>query len=66
MTGPNSLRAALFTGAALPETIAMLRFWRDRNRSRRHLRALAPHLLPDIGLSEAQRQREAAKPFWRD
>lgn len=34
-------------------------------RSRQQLAELSQHLLADIGLSEAQRQAELRKPFWK-
>lgn len=34
-------------------------------RSRQQLAGLSEHLLADIGLSEAQRQAELRKPFWK-
>lgn len=34
-------------------------------RSRQQLAKLSEHLLADIGLSEAQRQAELRKPFWK-
>jgi uncharacterized protein YjiS (DUF1127 family) len=36
-----------------------------RRRDRRLLSRLDAHILRDIGLSENDAQREAAKPFWR-
>ncbi len=42
---------------------AILR-WASRARQRRDLAALDSHLLGDIGLTESQARREAAKPFW--
>lgn len=36
-----------------------------RARSRRALRELPDELLKDIGLSRADIEREASKPFWR-
>jgi len=47
---------------------AALRVWRQRSRYRRDLARLrnsGPHLIEDIGLSQAEANREAAKPFWR-
>ena len=35
------------------------------HRSRQQLAELNEHLLADIGLSEAQRQAELRKPFWK-
>ncbi len=35
------------------------------HRTRRQLAQLSDHLLADIGLTEAQRQAEVRKPFWK-
>jgi uncharacterized protein YjiS (DUF1127 family) len=46
----------------------ILRFWIDRSRQRRRLGELAEvdnYLLKDIGVSQDEALREAAKPFWR-
>jgi uncharacterized protein YjiS (DUF1127 family) len=43
-------------------------FWAGRSRQRRQLGELAElnnHLLKDIGVSQEEALREAAKPFWR-
>ena len=39
--------------------------WLDRARQRRHLLTLSDHMLRDIGLSRADVESEAGKPFWR-
>jgi uncharacterized protein YjiS (DUF1127 family) len=39
--------------------------WFERARQRRHLSELSDHMLKDIGLSRADVEAEAAKPFWR-
>jgi uncharacterized protein YjiS (DUF1127 family) len=39
--------------------------WRDRSRQRQALLRLDDHMLRDIGLSGADVEREASKPFWR-
>ena len=39
--------------------------WAQRLTTRAHLRRLDVHLLDDIGLSVADAEREAGKPFWR-
>ncbi|UEM23737.1 DUF1127 domain-containing protein [Skermanella mucosa] len=39
--------------------------WQDRVRQRHRLGEMDDHLLRDIGLSRADLEREAAKPFWR-
>jgi uncharacterized protein YjiS (DUF1127 family) len=37
----------------------------DRSRERKAMRSLDGHILKDIGLSAADVEREASKPFWR-
>ncbi|WP_377809465.1 DUF1127 domain-containing protein [Azospirillum sp. A29] len=39
--------------------------WNERRRQRRALEALPDHLLSDIGISRADADHEAEKPFWR-
>jgi uncharacterized protein YjiS (DUF1127 family) len=39
--------------------------WLERARQRRQLRQLGDHMLKDIGLSRADVEAEASKPFWR-
>jgi uncharacterized protein YjiS (DUF1127 family) len=39
--------------------------WLDRAQQRRHLRTISDHMLRDIGLSRADVESEAGKPFWR-
>ncbi|PWC32320.1 DUF1127 domain-containing protein [Azospirillum sp. TSO35-2] len=39
--------------------------WSERRRQRRALEALPDHLLSDIGVSRADADYEAEKPFWR-
>jgi len=39
--------------------------WQRRIVSRRQLARLDARLLADAGISEAQRQAELSKPFWR-
>lgn len=38
--------------------------WSDRLRQRRQLLSMDDHLLKDIGLTRADIQSEAGKPFW--
>jgi uncharacterized protein YjiS (DUF1127 family) len=53
------------TGAALLRVLLnRLGDWYVCARSRRHLAELDRHMLKDIGLSEADRRRECARPFW--
>lgn len=51
---------------ALPQRIlSSLAHWQRRAVSRRQLALLDSRLLADAGISEAQRQVELSKPFWR-
>jgi uncharacterized protein YjiS (DUF1127 family) len=47
-------------------SLASLRTWRRRLKTRRQLRKLDARLLDDVGVSEAERQQECAKRFWRE
>ncbi len=70
MVAPRVL-AQVFGGivaelARLPRTLfATLLTWQRRAQERRHLAALDPRLLSDMGISEADAARETAIPFWR-
>ena len=50
----------------LAEFASLLETWRQRARQRRDLARLNEHRLRDIGISLAQAQQEAGKPFWRE
>ena len=41
----------------------LARWWRVR-RERQKLLELSDHLLRDIGVTDAEARREAARPFW--
>ena len=58
--GPMPLVARLLVKAAVVVTK-----WDIQRRTRVELKHLDPWLLEDIGLSQFDAQREAAKPFWR-
>lgn len=52
--------------ASLPlRILATLVVWQRRILSRQQLARLDARLLADAGISEAQRQAELSKPFWR-
>ena len=53
-------------GEANQWVFATLREWRRRARDRRELARLDARMLQDIGLSHAQREFLANKPFWRE
>jgi len=59
----NALGAALrpVPGRLLDALFA----WRERALQRRRLLQLDARMLSDIGLSRADAENEAAKPFWR-
>lgn len=46
-------------------SLAILRTWHRRLKTRRQLRKLDARLLDDVGISEAERQQECAKWFWQ-
>jgi len=46
--------------------LATLHEWRRRSRDRAELASLDWRMLQDIGLSEADREFQANKPFWRE
>ena len=52
--------AQMFTASA-----EQISDWRQRSRLRRDLMAVTPRLLDDMGITEAQRQQEVNKPFWK-
>lgn len=66
--GASAVGAAKALGAALwtlPERTAdALYEWQRRASDRHHLRQLDDRLLEDIGLSRADVEGEAGKPFW--
>lgn len=57
--GWQSIHALLAWG------LDVLRTWQQRYQGRRALRSLDAWLLKDNGLSRAEAEREARKPFWR-
>jgi uncharacterized protein YjiS (DUF1127 family) len=56
------LRAVGRAGSA---AIDALLTWQERAAERAHLSALEDRILRDIGLSRADADHEASKPFWR-
>ena len=50
---------------AIVRLFELLMEWQDRARQRHHLRELNDHLLRDMGISRADVEYEASKPFWR-
>jgi uncharacterized protein YjiS (DUF1127 family) len=56
-----------FTDTTVPQTITgdVLSIWYRNFTTRRVLARMDAERLSDIGLTEAQRASEIAKPFWR-
>jgi len=52
-------------GSALVRLADTVSQWLERARGRRQLRSLDDRLLHDLGVTRADVEREAAKPFWR-
>jgi len=50
--------------AGLEHGLAMLDNWYRRYCQRQALRGLDDHMLTDIGITRAEADREARKPFW--
>lgn len=67
MSAPSAVRPllSLLAGVRAVRVGAMLAVWRNRWAGRRALRDLSPRLLRDIGVSAAEAEAEARKPFWR-
>lgn len=51
--------------AVAARLVDILLAWHERRRQRRQLAMMDDHMLRDIGLSSADVEHEAHKPFWR-
>jgi len=61
----NAAQEGVVTLFTLPERVLdTLPLWQTRTEERRHLRSLDARPLNDVGLSRAEIEREASKPFW--
>jgi len=58
-------RIAAGIGAALAKVVDRMLTWQQRGADRRHLLQLDDHMLADVGLSHADVELEAGKPFWK-
>ncbi|WGF90553.1 DUF1127 domain-containing protein [Marinivivus vitaminiproducens] len=54
-------RVAGFAEQALDSMLV----WQERHKQRLQLRELSQHMRHDIGLTDAEIETEANKPFWR-
>ena len=52
-------------GSLAVRAVGNLLTWQERATQRHALATLETRILRDMGLSRADAQREAAKPFWR-
>jgi uncharacterized protein YjiS (DUF1127 family) len=51
--------------AGIDALVETLLTWQRRRKDRLHLMSLDDHMLHDIGVSLADVEQEASKPFWR-
>ncbi|MEM7241872.1 MAG: DUF1127 domain-containing protein [Pseudomonadota bacterium] len=52
-------------GTVLINAVYAISLWSARARQRKELSRMNHHMLDDIGVTEAMRDTECAKPFWR-
>ncbi|MCF2903909.1 DUF1127 domain-containing protein [Octadecabacter sp. CECT 8868] len=62
----NAAHSLPFVARVAVTIAVMVTKWDARQRSRKHLTRLEPHLLRDIGIDPISAQREGQKPFWQD
>ena len=62
--GSERTSGRLVTG--LGDILAMVARWAERSAQRRHLLELEDYLLRDMGVTRADVEHEASKPFWVD
>jgi uncharacterized protein YjiS (DUF1127 family) len=55
-----------FVDGFLTPALAVFRRWRERSAARARLAAIGARDLRDFGISPAQADYEAAKPFWKE
>jgi len=63
---PVTIRTRLSPLYWLQKITDRLDRWHRLARERRQLQALSDHMLKDIGLTRADVEREASRPFWDD
>jgi len=59
-------RSARSAGNAVRRLLGALREWRQRSKSRAQLATLDDRMLADIGISRADAEFLANRPFWRE
>jgi uncharacterized protein YjiS (DUF1127 family) len=65
LAGPSRVLTLPGVGRVAGLVLSLILLWQERARQRDHLESLDDAMLKDIGLSRADVDREAAKPFWR-
>jgi uncharacterized protein YjiS (DUF1127 family) len=60
-----TVRSRPWLASRVGRAVDLVLTWHERARQRRHLRSLGDYMLRDIGLSRADVEGEAGKPFWR-
>lgn len=63
--GQISARFVHFVDGAIENAIGGFLTWQRRHKDRMHLLSLDERMLRDIGVSLADVDREASKPFWK-
>ena len=58
-------RASGYVARCSWQALDLVAVWIARRRQRRYVHQLSDHMLKDIGVSRADVEREAGKPFWR-
>jgi uncharacterized protein YjiS (DUF1127 family) len=61
----GAARSRPWLASRIGRAVDLVLSWHERARQRRHLRSLDNYMLRDIGLSRADVEGEAGKPFWR-
>lgn len=66
--GPQAILQSLAIAVVRQTTraLAMLLYWHDISRERRALLELDDRMLRDIGITRADAEQEAGRPFWDD
>ena len=66
--GPQAIlrSLAILVVRQTTRALAMLLYWHDISRERRALLELDDHMLRDIGITRADAEQEAGRPFWDD
>jgi uncharacterized protein YjiS (DUF1127 family) len=58
-------RAPVRWHSVVMQAVDLVLAWHERARQRRQLQSLNDYMLKDLGLSRADVEGEAQKPFWR-